>query len=477
MAGADSAAAGRERAGADDPFAVDLFARERKDAPAQASFAPSRAELELASGVEGDASWAARLPRVSRAQLLLSGALGASLPNLSGRARAALARALSQYLRVPEGEVSISNADMRETEFPSDAVRVENAKRVWATFALAPGGERFGAALGTDFAAALVDRMLGGEGRPPETLRPLSRTELAAIEFLWLCLIRELHLEAAAPLWQLEGVSDKTLAWPAGDGEAATAHETRSRVIAATLGVRVGALKGLVSFYFDRVSLAAFVNLSRSPLLADGGDELLKLYERVAPVVGLRPVIGETEVAAVDLAELEAGDVVVIARPWARLEAGVLRGRVEMRVGAGAGAILSGTLASLDAVAGANGRAAAAPAGGDGAETQLLIEQIRRAAEIEGTERWNMEQERATEDADAGAIALEEILLTVHVELAQRRLSLEELARLRVGQLLPLGCRPTDPVDLVADGRRIARGELVDIEGQLGVRITQVTGG
>jgi type III secretion protein Q len=45
---------------------------------------------------------------------------------------------------------------------------------------------------------------------------------------------------------------------------------------------------------------------------------------------------------------------------------------------------------------------------------------------------------------------------------------------LRVNQILDLGCKATDPVDLIVDGRRIARGELVDIEGRLGVRITQV---
>lgn len=470
MAGAEAVATEREQAEADDPFAVDLFARERRDAATSVSSASLRAEPGLAVGAEEVASWAASLPRVSRAQLLLSGALGTSLPNLSERARAALARSLSQYLRVPEGEVSVSGTDVRETEFPPDAPRVENARRVWATLALAPGGERFAAALQTDFAAALVDRMLGGDGRPPETLRTLSHTELAAIEFLWLCLIRELHLEAAAPLWRLEGVSADPPAWRAS-GDEATAP---ARAVAATIAVRVGALKGLVSFYFERTSLAAFANLSRSPLLMNDGDETEKLYGRVAPVVRLRPAIGETEVGAVDLAGLEAGDVVVVSRPWARLEAGELKGRVEVRVGAGTGAILSGTIAHVGASA--NGRAGDAPQGG-GAEMQLLIEQIRRAAELQGTERWDMEQEHTGEEGDAGAIALEEILLTVHVELAQRRLSLDELARLRVGQLLPLGCRPTDPVDLVADGRRVARGELVDIEGQLGVRITQVTGG
>jgi type III secretion protein Q len=168
--------------------------------------------------------------------------------------------------------------------------------------------------------------------------------------------------------------------------------------------------------------------------------------------------LGETDVRAIDLADLEAGDVVVVARPLARFEAGRLSGRLEMCLGDGAGAILTGTLTLPDDDA-----------------VQLLIEQIKRGGELHGTERWDMEQEQTSdEDSNESAIALEEILLTVRVELAGRRLSLDELARLRVGQLLPLGCQATDPVDLVADGRRIARGELVEIEGRLGVRVTQV---
>ena len=66
------------------------------------------------------------------------------------------------------------------------------------------------------------------------------------------------------------------------------------------------------------------------------------------------------------------------------------------------------------------------------------------------------------------------LLLTVHVELAARRIRLDELAQLRPGQVIELGCKATDPVDLVTEERRVARGELVDIEGRLGVRITQV---
>jgi type III secretion system YscQ/HrcQ family protein len=82
--------------------------------------------------------------------------------------------------------------------------------------------------------------------------------------------------------------------------------------------------------------------------------------------------------------------------------------------------------------------------------------------------------EAPADETGEGAALLDAIMLTVHVELAARRVRLDELARLRVNQVLELGCKATDPVDLLVDGRRVARGELVDVEGRLGVRITHL---
>lgn len=65
----------------------------------------------------------------------------------------------------------------------------------------------------------------------------------------------------------------------------------------------------------------------------------------------------------------------------------------------------------------------------------------------------------------------------VVVELGRVELTADEVISLRPGQLIELGRAPTDPVDLVVDGRVLAKGELVEIEGQLGVRIQSLTGG
>ena len=42
------------------------------------------------------------------------------------------------------------------------------------------------------------------------------------------------------------------------------------------------------------------------------------------------------------------------------------------------------------------------------------------------------------------------------------------------GQILRLGRGPSDPVDLVVNNRVFARGELIEVDGELGVRLVQL---
>jgi type III secretion system YscQ/HrcQ family protein len=64
--------------------------------------------------------------------------------------------------------------------------------------------------------------------------------------------------------------------------------------------------------------------------------------------------------------------------------------------------------------------------------------------------------------------------LVVRLEVGTLEMSASEWAALRPGDVIQSGRRLDEPVVLRAAGREIARGELVDVEGELGVRITQV---
>jgi len=62
----------------------------------------------------------------------------------------------------------------------------------------------------------------------------------------------------------------------------------------------------------------------------------------------------------------------------------------------------------------------------------------------------------------------------VAVEVARIVSSIAELDALAVGAILVTGRAPTGAVTLRLSGQMIARGELVDVDGELGVRITEL---
>jgi len=70
--------------------------------------------------------------------------------------------------------------------------------------------------------------------------------------------------------------------------------------------------------------------------------------------------------------------------------------------------------------------------------------------------------------------ALRQLCLQVEVRLGSADLTIGELLELRSGDALSLGRRVDDPVELIVGDQVIARGELVAVDEQLGVRITEI---
>jgi type III secretion protein Q len=76
---------------------------------------------------------------------------------------------------------------------------------------------------------------------------------------------------------------------------------------------------------------------------------------------------------------------------------------------------------------------------------------------------------RVVETEDLGDL---EIQLTF--ELDRQTVELEQLRTIAPGYVFPLGRSPNDPVDIVANGRRIGRGEIVRVGDGLGVRLIRL---
>lgn len=71
---------------------------------------------------------------------------------------------------------------------------------------------------------------------------------------------------------------------------------------------------------------------------------------------------------------------------------------------------------------------------------------------------------------------LDDLPVRLVFELGRVELSLGELQRLAPGALVPLGRPPDEPLDIMANGRRLGRGTLVQIGDSLGVRIVSIVG-
>lgn len=84
--------------------------------------------------------------------------------------------------------------------------------------------------------------------------------------------------------------------------------------------------------------------------------------------------------------------------------------------------------------------------------------------------------EVVTTTENRGAIPpLEEISLPVIIELGRIQMTIKKLLELQPGNMLELDIHPETGVDLVVNGKRIARGELLRIGEALGVRIQELS--
>ncbi len=210
--------------------------------------------------------------------------------------------------------------------------------------------------------------------------------------------------------------------------------------------VRVGVLRSTA-----RVAVSV-PELDRTPLLPPL-EALLRLGDTP---LSMPVVIGAGRARAGDLAGLGLGDVVVVdartcllvgPRADAGAEVRVLepdRGRLRVQIEAGRGALA----------------AAAAPADEEGTMSDETGATLQLPALEEGA--------RLAED-------LAELPLTVRVELGEATLPAREWATLGPGDVLLLDRRVGDPVALRIGGRVLARGELVEVDGAVGVRITERT--
>jgi type III secretion protein Q len=355
----------------------------------------------------------AELPRVTRAQATAARLLMARLPRAAGREWAAAGRALGGAVTLTLSEIYALPA--RELAAQSRGAVVKLALR----------GPRWAlVVVDGRLAPRLARAALGLGGADPElaAARPLTLAEEGALEFL----VAAAAGDAAIVSGVVGDAGVAGLAHALGDGWLAVAQ---ARVEWAGGD---GWARLIVP---DALKLSA--ESPRALTALAGGTERLADAQ-----VALRLEMGRTAVAREDLAGLADGDVVLFERCGVRDARG---GPITLRLGRG------GFAARLE-------------------DTTLVIEEAYRL----NPGAAHMEFDSSHKDAAAADQLLRELPVEVVCELGRITMSGRELLELRPGAVIPAGRPLSGPVDLTVGGRVVARGELVDVEGEIGVRITQM---
>lgn len=173
-------------------------------------------------------------------------------------------------------------------------------------------------------------------------------------------------------------------------------------------------------------------------------DALEELFRQIAGVTvsALKPKWGEVQI------HVQAGSVPAwpsAATAWIRSAQGVQPAlAIEVRLSAA----LAAALRTAEATAAASVTQVSAPA-----VPSISLQNVARSVNLE---------------------LLKNVPLDLTLRFGQRRMLLREILELGPGSVIELDRRLKDPVDLLLDGRVLARGEVVVIQGHYGLRVTEI---
>lgn len=392
-----------------------------------------------------------------------------------------------------------------------------------ALVGMLPKGRQMLVEVDLTVAQQAVDRMLGGSAEDVDGQRPLSEIEEGVFSFILLKALALLQEGAAAEhqlALKLNGVlgSHDELAGRVPD-------DTAYLCVGFKLffDLAVGFLRVYLPEEIIKTELAAPRPLE-GPAFTRKMRRLAVLAPRIATMkVPLRVEVGRIPFSVADLQALDTGDIILVEDPQVHLSSGSLTGQVNAFIGKGHHGTIRGSLAVGEAGAyevvidqilpGAEPPSTGALSQERGQMDEEYARDLprvdeARAREIAAGSRRVLEERARTlprplatapegpldeehseseyeegeyeegayeeEPLPESANMLEDVAVAMVVELGRVSVSAADVMGLRPGQVIELSRSPGDPVDLVVDGKRLGKGELVEIEGELGVRILEL---
>jgi type III secretion system YscQ/HrcQ family protein len=305
----------------------------------------------------------------------------------------------------------------------------------------------------TPIAHALVDRLLGTSRPPTEARLQLTPVEWGVLTYLLARGLSQVN-DQPGSLGPWDLVLDRV-------GPDPFDHRQLGPIVTLRWGVRVGTVEGSIRLWLPE-SLVALWLVSVPPWTPES-QNLSLTSQGVSPLTSVwRAEAGSIELPR-GLGTLRVGGVLPLAASHLRGTPQSPSGPVELAIR------LSDSHERL--------WFSTEPVAGSGGHLLTLCSHAQRASvprEGLALNPTTNPVNAATPEPGDSAIPPTELPVTLTVELGRVNLPLSRVADLKPGDVIELGRHSREPVELTSGGRLIARGELVLIDTELGVRVTNI---
>jgi flagellar motor switch protein FliM len=441
-----------------------------------------------------------RLERIPRVQLDLMRRLEWMLPD--GLLTGEIGEGIKQGMRRVFDEDVVIWLDYVHAVPPNALRKIMGDPTFLGVIAPTPHGARGLVELDLVLAHSIIDLLLGAPGESA-VARPLTEIEQGVLSWVLLETFKAFSPSAVEPgrhRLRLERLIDSL-------DEGMELFATESMVAVVELKILIGAaVSGYLRLHLPESVIKDAVPPENSAYRR--GRRLLRIQTNLKRLAGirvpLRVEIGRVELTGRDIKALRPGDVMLVDELTTKANKGE-NGRARLRIGAGRAGWIEAAIelvngryqAKIESVVlgdeppkvssataeppqpapptAAQAPAPKQPAGEHEISSDTAITDLSEHVRAPRGRGWEAERTTVNKPEDAlkadAAELLNDVPLQVVVELARIPVTAEELVSLHVGKILDLGHAPGEPVDLSVNGRIVARGELVEVEGQLGVRL------
>jgi type III secretion system YscQ/HrcQ family protein len=337
----------------------------------------------------------------------------------------------------------------------------------------------------------MIDSLLGGSGEVV-AMRPLTEIEEGVITYVAIEALKALgpSLDSDMPKLRIE-----TLA--ASLSEAAALIPEDESVAVVQFEMQFGEHSGPLRVFIPETVLeqatppaSAEIRGARLQANLDANKSRLSHVKTT-----MRAEIGAVEIQAADLDGIRPGDVVLVESLSSRPDKNT-GGTAKLRVGLGRSGALQAEVAFKNGkffakvtalVEGPPEQPGALAASENAAQGDDESDSAEQGGEETGAQEADEadESEAAAPDDDfqgsdfmaesEGQSLVNDIPLQMTVELGRVTLTGEEVVALRVGQIFDLNKLSGEPLDLSINGKVIGRGEVVEVDGNLGIRVVDLS--